>query len=203
MFKRIASEALGLSDIGKIIAPEDYDKVDADDFIFHEDDEKIFFLIKSKKDEYCFTNRALIHVDGTSAVSSKRLLKRYEYAHCTFTDVVLETAGTIDLDAEVKFQLGETYFSIDVDKNQIEQLKDLYKALFDIAHQQSLNHMSLDNAHQSVKLATQAVGRLSSTAAPSTEFEHITQFAFQYIENANNTYHQRDFTDTFKKFINN
>ena len=49
MFKKMASEALGLSDIGKIIDPEDYDKVAADDYIFHEDDEQIFFLIKSKE----------------------------------------------------------------------------------------------------------------------------------------------------------
>ena len=52
MFKKFASEALGLSDIGVIVAPSDYDKVDADDYLFHEDGERIFFLIKSKKDEY-------------------------------------------------------------------------------------------------------------------------------------------------------
>ena len=50
MFKRMAAEALGISDIGVIISPADYDKVDADDYLFHEDGEKIFFLIKSKKD---------------------------------------------------------------------------------------------------------------------------------------------------------
>ena len=69
MLKKFAAEALGISDIGKIIAPSDYNKVDADDYVMHEDDEKIYFLIKSKTDEYCFTNLALIHVDGTTAVS--------------------------------------------------------------------------------------------------------------------------------------
>ena len=71
MFKKLASEALGLSDIGTIVQPKDYGSVDADDYLFHEDGERIFFLIKSRKDEYCFTNFALIHVDGESAVSSK------------------------------------------------------------------------------------------------------------------------------------
>lgn len=64
MLKKFAADALGISDIGKIIKPKDYDKVDADDYVIHEDDERIFFLIKSKTDEYCFTNLALIHVDG-------------------------------------------------------------------------------------------------------------------------------------------
>lgn len=76
MLKKFAADALVIIDIGKIISPSDYDKVMADDFIMDEDEEKIFFLIKSKTDEYCFTNLALIHVDGTSAVSSKRLVKR-------------------------------------------------------------------------------------------------------------------------------
>lgn len=75
MFKKIAADALGLSDIGKIIEPQDYDKTDADDYVMHEDNEKIYFLIKTKADEYCFTNLALIHVDGERATSSKRTLK--------------------------------------------------------------------------------------------------------------------------------
>ena len=42
MFKKLASEALGLSDIGSIIQPKDFGSVDADDYLFHEDGEKIF-----------------------------------------------------------------------------------------------------------------------------------------------------------------
>ena len=79
MLKRLAADALGLSDIGSIIDPKDFDKVSSDDYIFHEDGEQIFFLIKSKTDEYCFTNLAMLHLDGTSAVSSKRQLHRYDY----------------------------------------------------------------------------------------------------------------------------
>lgn len=60
MFKKLASDALGLSDIGKIIPPSDYDKTDADDYVMNEDNEKIYFLIKTKQDEYCFTNLAII-----------------------------------------------------------------------------------------------------------------------------------------------
>ncbi|MEI2468498.1 PH domain-containing protein, partial [Peribacillus frigoritolerans] len=80
MFKKMAADALGLSDIGSVISPADYDKVDADDYIMHEDGEKIYFLIKSKTDEYCFTNQAFIHLDGTSAISKKRTLTRYSYS---------------------------------------------------------------------------------------------------------------------------
>ncbi|MGG4082023.1 PH domain-containing protein, partial [Geobacillus stearothermophilus] len=102
MFGKVAADVLGLSDIGSVIQPKDYDKVDADDYVMHEDGEKIYFLIKSKSDEYCFTNRALIHLDGTSAASKKRTLRRYDYYKHPISDVSLETAGTVDLDVEIK-----------------------------------------------------------------------------------------------------
>ena len=45
--------------------------------------------------------------------------------------MLLETAGTIDRDVEIKFQLGGTAYSIDIEKTQIEKVH-LYKALFSI-----------------------------------------------------------------------
>ena len=132
MFKNMASDLLGTSDIGKIIDPKDFDKTDLDDYIFHEDNEKIFFLIKAKTDEYCFTNTAFIHLDGKSAVSKKRTLYRYLYKHNPISQVLLETAGTIDRDVEIKFNLGSQSYSIDIEKSQIDKIRDLYKALFTI-----------------------------------------------------------------------
>ena len=50
MFGKVAADVLGLSDIGSVIKPVDYDKVDADDYVMHEEQEKFIFLIKSKSD---------------------------------------------------------------------------------------------------------------------------------------------------------
>lgn len=46
MFKNFASDALGLSDIGKIIPPSQFNQTNIDDYIFHEDNERIYFVIK-------------------------------------------------------------------------------------------------------------------------------------------------------------
>lgn len=144
MFKSLASDAFGLSDIGKIIPPSQFNMADVDDYVFHEDNEKIYFVIKSRADEYCFTNIAFIHLDGQSATSKKRLLKRYLYRDFQPSNVMIETAGTMDLDAELEFTLiAQNYenikspltFSIDIDKNQIEQIRDIYKALIAIGEQ--------------------------------------------------------------------
>lgn len=141
MFKNLASDALGLSDIGKIIPPSQFNQTDIDDYIFHEDNERIYFVIKSKMDEYCFTNVAFIHLDGQSATSKKRLLKRYPYRYFPPANIMIETAGTIDMDVELKFTLGGMNFSIDIDKNQIEQVRDIYKALTAISEKcKIINH---------------------------------------------------------------
>ena len=204
MLKKIASDALGLSDIGKIIGPADYDKADADDYIRHEDDEKIYFLIKTKADEYCFTNIAFIHVDGDTAVSSKRTLKRYPYSQYKFTDVMLETAGKVDLDVEIKFTLGNQAFSIDVDKKQLDQLKDLYKALGSIAEVTHENSIQMDMATQSLDRAVQVLHNTRPAEVQLAEqYEKLTEFGFNWIQQARAKYHEKDFGAVFEKYINN
>jgi hypothetical protein len=203
MFQRVASDVLGLSDIGSIIKPENYNQVESDDYIFHEDEEKIYFLIKSKSDEYCFTNYALIHLDGTSATSKKRLLKRFDYKSHPISDVRLETAGTVDLDIEIKFNIGGHSYSIDVQKNQIEQLKDLYKALIKIGSIQRENGILFNYAENSLKTAVSAVSRYSGSSSPQEEIKAINKYAFEWMKSAHNSYVRKDFGEVFEKYIAN
>ncbi len=202
MFGKIAADALGLSDIGTVIAPADYDKVDADDYIMHEDQEKIFFLIKSKTDEYCFTNKALVHLDGTSATSKKRMLRRYNYSTNPVSNVMLETAGTIDMDVEIKFRLGARDFSIDVTKKQLEQVKDLYKALFRISELMHENELALGHAKASVEIASTTLGRGQAGPAPIVEsFKELNQAAFAWLAGAHQKYWVKDFGFVFERYI--
>jgi hypothetical protein len=204
MFKKMAADALGLSDVGKIIDPQDYDKTDADDYVMHEDDEKIFFLIKTKADEYCFTNLALIHVDGDSAMSSKRTLKRYPYSQHSISDVVMETAGKIDLDIEIGFNLGQTPFRIDVQKNQIERLKDLYKSLLRIAEMTHENEIIISMANQSLdKAVTVLQNSRPNDVALDVQYSKLTDFSFTWMTSVRSQYHVKDFGEVFEKYINN
>jgi hypothetical protein len=201
MFKKLAAETLGLSDIGTIISPNDYDKVDADDYLFHEDGEKIFFLIKSKKDEYCFTNLALIHVDGDSAISNKRIVKRYEYVSHKVSQVFIETAGNIDLDIELKFTLDQSLvFSIDVNKNCLKSLKNIYKVLITIGKLQNNEEIGRNNA----TLCFQALASMYKIGAIESE-ETIVKHYNAMLVNFNATmlerYRKRDFSNIFEKYI--
>jgi hypothetical protein len=201
MFKKLASETLGLSDIGKIISPTDYDKVDADDYLFHEDGEKIFFLIKSKKDEYCFTNFALIHVDGDSAVSSKRTVKRYEYASHKVSQVLIETAGNIDLDVELKFALGDRLtFSIDVNKNCLESLKDIYKVLITIGKLQQQQEIARNNATLCFQTLA-SMYKISTIESEEVIVKHYNAMLLNFNAAILDRYTKRDFSNIFEKYI--
>jgi hypothetical protein len=204
MFKKLAADALGLSDIGTIIQPTDYDKTDADDYVMHEDNEKIYFLIKTKADEYCFTNLAVIHVNGASAASSKRTLNRYPYSQHKISGVSLETAGKIDMDVEIKFSIGSETFDIDVRKDQIEQLKDLYKALIRISEITFENEIMLNMAIQSLDKAVAVLqnARTDDNNLSDT-YKGLTEFGFNWLSSAREQYHERDFGEVFEKYINN
>lgn len=200
MFKRLAAEALGVSDIGIIVPPANYHQVDADDYLFHEDGEHIFFLIKSKKDEYCFTNLALIHVDGDSAVSSKRTIRRYDYASARVGQVAIETAGTMDMDVELKFVIGETVFSIDVKKSFLDQVKDIYKALIAIGRQQHRDAVARDNAVR----ALDAVGgmlKLGNVAGEAGVVAHYDAVLRAFNTAMLDTHLTRDFSAVFTRYI--
>ena len=200
MFKKLASEALGLSDIGVIVPASDYDKVDADDYLFSEDGEKIFFLIKSKKDEYCFTNLGLIHVDGDSAVSSKRTIRRYEFVNSPVTDVAIETAGTIDMDVELKFHIDDVKFSIDVRKNFIEQLKDIYKALITIGKMQRRDAVARANALECLHVAG-SVYKLNSVAADDSIAQQFNTLLNTYNATVQDRFARRDYSPVFERYI--
>lgn len=76
-------------------------------------------------DDYCFTNRAIIHVNGECAMSKKRLLRRYDYLMHNISNVFLEAAGTIGLNVEIKFTIDNKPLSIDIHKRFIDDIKDL------------------------------------------------------------------------------
>lgn len=203
MFKKLAADALGLSDIGIVVPKADFDKTESDDFLMHESGEEIFFLIKTKADEYCFTNKALIHVDGANAISKKRTLKRYEYAYHPITNVTLETAGTIDLDVEIKFTIGSIPMTVDIHKRFLAEIKDLYKVLFAISIEVKENEKKYAIAENSLSYASQSMGRVGNNeVTPAQSFEEITRFAHVWMQESRSKYGKKDFKDVFELYIN-
>lgn len=197
---RVASDTLGLSDIGKIIDVQDFDKVDGDDFILQEDGEKIYYVIKSKTDEYVLTNYGLIHVDGKSALEKKRLVKRYEFKTSRLSHIMIETAGTIDLDIEIKFTLGEESFSIDVDRRQMDQLKQIYKTLIEISHIQSHNSALFQDGVTGLERANNDLSRNIIQGDITDVIEKLTNFNLDWMEALRKEYEVRDYSAAYEKY---
>ncbi len=205
MFRNLAADALGLSDIGKIIEAKDFDKTDIDEYVFTEDKERIFVVIKSKTDEYCFTNIAFIHLDGNIAISKKKVMKRYLYKHYPIGNVFIETAGTVDLDAELKFRIGDKDFSVDIAKNEMDRIRDIYKALFMISEKcKDINtHMEiLRHTHDSINKMF-VLRELPEQIVPNLP-DMITQTAMQVEAHYNarrDEIRNYDFTSIFERYI--
>lgn len=130
-------------------------------------------------------------------------MKCLPYYKYPITNVSLETAGRIDLDIEIKFNLGDIHFSIDVQKNQIDQLKDLYKALLYIEEKMQENRTKLEFAYKSLVQATNIFqnARLEGIRVIE-EFQQITKFGFDWLESNREKYVEKDFGYVFEKYIN-
>ena len=150
-----------------------------------------------------FLNNHVDNVDGASAVSKKRTVKRHDYYYERVHNVSLETAGTVDLDVEIKFSFDNNHFSIDVDKKQLEQLKDLYKALLEIGRIQGKNNTSVEDGMKSLNMANEAISRSSLQGNPSEIVKELTNFNFNWMQTIRNEYNNKDFGEVFEKYINN
>lgn len=205
--KLTSKVALVTGDVGSIIPASDFNKVDADDYIISEKAEKIYFVIKSKKDEYCFTDRALIHVDGESVASSKRTVRRYEYVDGVCRNITIETAGNMDADVELHFELHKVRFSIDVRKDQLDKLKDLYKALIEIERKYDMDWIKIKSHRTNVDDALKSVATALSSARVQTiniteqvaELEAFLNKRYDAIQETVPT----EYSEIFELMINN
>src|SRR5687768_14248247 len=136
-------------------------------------------------------------------MSKKRTLRRLDYINYTIHDVALETAGAMDMDIEIKFNMGEHHYSIDVNKKQMEELKDLYKALNKIGSIQRENVHLFQYAQSSLETAANTVNRSASSTTLEEQFKAVNQYAFTWLKQAHDTYMPKDFGAVFEKFIKN
>lgn len=108
------------------------------------------------------------------------------------------------MDVEIKFRLGDVQFDVDVQKDQIEKLKDLYKALLRISETTYENSVVTSLANESLAKAV-AILQNSRTEELklSEQYKELTEFGFNWLTSIREQYHEKDFGDVFEKYINN
>lgn len=221
MFKRLASSAFGLSNIGVFVANEDLKNTLAYDYTL-DCLEEIFYLIQTKTNEYCFTNRALIHVDGTNTENKRNVLYRYDYSSYVFDRISLET-DTRDIDAEMVITLkptaeftakehkkhpplketlgkSEILFKIVIHKDYLDTLKVLYKTLVTIGQIQKRNISNLEAAKKTLNMAFNSLAAgINNDCSVSSSFIEVTNFADQWLLEKKQSYANEDFLEIFQE----
>lgn len=205
MFGDMASDALGTSEICEVIDPSNYSDTIADAFVLKEDGEKIHFLLKSKEDEYCFTNYALLQVEGETATGGERSLRRYEYHENPISNVTLETAGSTEMEVELMFNLGETAMEIDVDDDHLPKLTPLYKALVDLSVQMEKRRQKLEDRRASLEkasslLKTRERGRSETSEKKSEALKEIHSYIQGWMSESHEEFWREDFGPVFEKY---
>lgn len=150
--------------------------------------ETVFILLKAGKEEFIFTDRALIAVRGASAVSSKRLVSRYDYLSHPISRVQFETAGMgpTDRDCELKFLAGGEAFSIDIWKQETDTAKLFFKTLVELEHEISRN----------MRLAELSKMVMSSKGHSPEIFKFAV--ASQWAEELNQKYYPSSYAHVFQ-----
>lgn len=199
----MASDALGLSDFCKVVEPDSYSKALSDDFVLEETGETIYFLLKSRTDEYCFTNRAIIIVDSDNATSGRKEIKRYEYSDNRINNISIVTAARIDLTTELVFSINDLDIKISVERAFLEELKDLYKVLVEIDIAQARAVDTYDCAKKSVDFATKAIGKLAQVNDVLSLYKALIDYNDTYIYQRYQESFGFDFSELYEKYINN
>jgi hypothetical protein len=157
MFKGFTKDLTGTADICNTVKGKDLSKLQAVSYLLPGED--ILFAFESAKEEFAFTNEALIMTLGENATTTRKLVKRATYRDCPISDVKFETTGRVDRDCEIKFRIGEHDVSIDIARKEEEFVKGFYKTLLLLAREQKARFRNwgqaekgLDEAADSLKI---------------------------------------------------
>ncbi|KAF1795831.1 Bacterial Pleckstrin homology domain [Phytophthora cactorum] len=144
---------------------KDFGKLHANSYLLPGED--IMFAFESAKEEFAFTNEALIMTLGENATTTRKLVQRATYRDCPISDVLFETTGRVDRDCEIKFKIGEYAVSIDIARKEEEFVKGFYKTLLLLAREQKSPEKGLDEAADSLKIMSghDLVSQASGAAA--------------------------------------
>lgn len=222
MIGKITNKMFGLSHLGRFLTSEELQKSYANGYIL-DDTERIYYLIKTETDEFCFTNCAFIHIESNE--NKQNVLNRYDYSAYIMNGITLEVAGDMDLDSKLKFHLlplselttkDEKYpplkksmpnyregfvFSINIHRDGIENLRALYKTLVKIGKIQMQNIQDLKATEKSLEKAFDSIFINGKAAISTDEIQSITSFINQWILEKRKQYSNEDFSEVFETYF--
>ncbi|GMF18728.1 unnamed protein product [Phytophthora lilii] len=160
--KGLASDIAGTTDICDVVA--DLSAAWAASYLLP--GEEVLYALRSARQEFAFTTRALVTVSAETSTTTRKLVERFEYKTHRVENVKFESTGVVDRDCEIQFQVGETKFKLDIVRGKEDEVKGFYKALVLLGHKQEENEVEWELAKQAVATAKDTV-RLSDAGRQS------------------------------------
>jgi hypothetical protein len=104
------------------------------------------------------------------------------------------------MDVELKFSIGGTVFSIDVRKQYLEQLKDVYKALIAISRLQTRDEAGRQNALK-VLAAMSSMYKIGQAGMPRDLPDQFNALLDNLNQTVLDRHTRRDFGEVFSRYI--
>ena len=133
--------------------------------------------------EYIFTDQALIKIERDNAAGVKQLVTRSHWKVNTLSNVIFETpgGGMTDYACEIKFNLGNTDFSIDVVKSEIATARIYYSVLLKLSREQRQIKYKLERAEGIAKSSLNSSDKnIGQIAIDASNLIHDTFNTFSY-----------------------
>lgn len=222
MIEKLTNKVFGLSQLGVFVSGDELEGTYSKDYIL-DNLEQIYYLIKTKTSEYCFTNRAFIYLTENTA-DKRTAFYRYDYSSYLLQSISLEAAGAMDLDAELKFYLvpiaeytkkveneylplklklpnyvQKIDFAISIHRSYNNHLKALYKTLWIISKKQVENIQKCELSEKALNMAFNSFWAGTKAGTTSKEFGEITKFADKWILDKRQEYSNEDFREVFEE----
>ncbi|WP_194191469.1 PH domain-containing protein [Clostridium chrysemydis] len=188
-------------DLCEILWKKDYNRADSIYYTLKEENERIFFLLKNSNEEFCFTNKALIHITKDTFNPKINNIFRYYFYRNKISNVNLQIIEDADMFLELKFDISDTTILLALDIKELSNINKLYKALISIEEMYIQSDFSLNTSSKSLETACEVLSKSSSKEMTiSQDFRAITKFTEEWITNARDKYTLYDLSEVFNKF---
>ena len=204
MFKTaLKGNTVLLPHVCAVVRPRDWADAPSLAYILSEDGETPQFMLRSRDDEWCFTDRALIFLDGHSLLSKHRVVNRYPYITHNISEPVIHTVGNVSVDVVLRVRLGDREHTIDVTMNELRAVQALYKALVAIAIQQARAPVMQQLAMEAVKAGASSLscGLNVGDAKANSALSEATAAADVYLNNSLRTNYPGSYSAVFAKYL--
>lgn len=199
--KDVVADSTNLSDLCIVVPKTKFPEALCSDLVL--EGEVIYVLLKSKTEEFCFTQTGLIHAKKNAAVERKTVIKRYNYVNCLLSGIELVTAARIDLSVELQFSINKEPKVISVDRRYLDMLKGIYKVLIEIEISQGKAIDDFKNTRSAMEYSCQAVGRIMN-ASPG-EVLSLYKKIYEFNDDTLYDKYERclgyDYSELFERYI--